>query len=159
MYHVWPSKPIFYFSFNDLSVVYLTFFCFTTHLVDFIDLVEVILSYSSYIQCLNTWFLSKLLWNEWVSYMDLTYLHNVYETVSRPTLSFTVLHRVLPSQTCLASHIFSKDFRYVHWLYFYKSVHAYLKVITIWQVNQWSNESVAMNRFTQWFAPKLTARH
>ena len=97
---MWPSRPMVF----HLSVGYLIFICFRTHLVNFFDSVEVILSYSSYIQCLNTEFLSKLQWNEWVSYTDLTYLHNVYEIVSRHSLSFTVLHRIFTE-----SNMFSKS--------------------------------------------------
>jgi len=55
--HLKPSYASMAF---HLSVTYLTFICFTTHLVNFIDLVEIILNYSSYIQCLIIRFLSKL---------------------------------------------------------------------------------------------------
>jgi len=42
---------------------------------------------------------------EWVSYTNLTYLHNVYETVSRRSLLFTITHKGLSIQIYLISQI------------------------------------------------------
>ena len=44
-YSIYNPRSLFYFSFNHLCVIYLTFICLTTNLVEFIDSVAVILSY------------------------------------------------------------------------------------------------------------------
>ena len=49
---MYNPRSFFYFSCNHLRVIYLKFICLTTNLVEFIDWVDIILSYSSYIQCL-----------------------------------------------------------------------------------------------------------
>jgi len=112
---------------SHLSVTCLTFIFFATHLVNLIDLVEIILNYSSYIHSLIAWFLSMLSWHKRVSYSDLSYLYNIYERVLRPTLSL-----IICLDFCQFKHIYRvkihfKDSRYVHSLYLYKSECVYQK--------------------------------
>jgi len=92
IFHMWPLRPIsILMSIISLWFTLLSFTLQHTWLV-------LLTQFWSYIKLLKSC-ASFNYWHEQVSFTDCTYLHYIYETESRPSLSLPVMHKVLSSHS------------------------------------------------------------